>query len=51
MASLRPLSVVLSIVALSPHIAAFVPGGQEPLAGNFDVEACPNYESYATYPQ
>jgi hypothetical protein len=43
-----------SLVAplLAPAVAAFGGNGnQDPLMGTFDKAACPDYTSYAAYPQ
>jgi hypothetical protein len=42
----------LAVPLLAPAVAAFGrDGNQDPLMGTFDKAACPDYTSYAAYPQ
>jgi uncharacterized protein len=43
---------LLVVPLLAPAVAAVGwNGNQEPLSGTFDKAACPDYASYAAYPQ
>jgi hypothetical protein len=46
--SLRTLAVPLLAVAA---VSAGWSGDQDPLTGTFDKAACPDYATYAAYPQ